>query len=82
MVPHILRGASSSRRMGWLMKISRAFVQRNRISYSASWTCFPGRFPRTRARLEMHFVCRWKRGLPSNSRSITESRSGSLGSAI
>src|SRR5271154_6637060 len=53
-VPHILRGASSSRRMGWLMKISRAFVQRNRISYSASWTCFPGRLPRTRARLEVH----------------------------
>ena len=30
------------------MKISRAFVQRKRISYSASWTCFPGRLPRTR----------------------------------
>jgi len=29
------------------MKISRAFVQRNLISYSASCTCFPGRLPRT-----------------------------------
>ena len=29
------------------MKISRALVQRNLISYSCSWTCFPGRFPRT-----------------------------------
>ena len=45
--PHILMGASSSSRMGWLMKISRAFVQRYLISYSCSWTGFPGRFPRT-----------------------------------
>lgn len=29
------------------MKISLAFVQRNLISYSASWTCLPGRLPRT-----------------------------------
>jgi hypothetical protein len=34
--PQILMGASSSRRIGWLMKISRAFVQRNLISYSCS----------------------------------------------
>lgn len=29
------------------MKISRALVHRNLISYSCSWTCFPGRLPRT-----------------------------------
>lgn len=46
--PHIFIGASSSRRTGWLIKISRAFVQRYLISYSCSWTGFPGRFPRTR----------------------------------
>lgn len=34
--PQILIGASSSRRMGWLMKISRALVHRNLISYSCS----------------------------------------------
>jgi hypothetical protein len=56
MIPHIFRGASSSRRMGWLMNISRAFVQRNRISYSASWTCLPGRLPRT------DVSCEWMRG--------------------
>jgi hypothetical protein len=33
-VPQILMGASSSRRIGWVMKISRAFVQRCLISYS------------------------------------------------
>jgi hypothetical protein len=76
MLPHIFRGASSSRRMGWLMKISRAFVQRNRISYSASWTCLPGRLPRTGV------SCLGVEGVPSSNRSITESRSGSVCSAI
>lgn len=33
--------------MGWFIKISRALVQRNLISYSCSCTCFPGRLPRT-----------------------------------
>ena len=33
--------------MGWLMKISRAFVHKYRISVSSSWTGFPGLFPRT-----------------------------------
>lgn len=42
-----LIGASSSSRMGWEMKISRALVQRYRISASSSWTCLPGRLPRT-----------------------------------
>jgi hypothetical protein len=46
-VPQILMGASNSSRMGWLMKISRAFVHRYLISYSWSCTGFPGRLPRT-----------------------------------
>jgi hypothetical protein len=46
-VPQILMGASSSSRMGWEMKISRAFMQRLRISWAPSWTCLPGRLPRT-----------------------------------
>jgi hypothetical protein len=33
-LPQIFIGASSSRRMGWLMKISRAFVHKYLISYS------------------------------------------------
>ena len=45
--PQILMGASSSNRMGWFMKISRAFVQRYLISYSCSCTGLPGRLPRT-----------------------------------
>ena len=45
--PHILMGASSSSKMGWLMKISLAFVHRYLISYSWSCTGFPGRLPRT-----------------------------------
>jgi hypothetical protein len=45
--PHILIGASSSSKMGWLMNISRALVQRYLISYSWSWTGLPGRLPRT-----------------------------------
>jgi hypothetical protein len=57
------------------MKISLAFVQRNLISYSASWTCLPGRLPRTGLVVRM-------RKIPSNSLSITESRSGSVCSAI
>ena len=40
-------GASNSSRMGWLIKISLAFVHRYFISYSCSWTGLPGRFPRT-----------------------------------
>lgn len=49
-IPQILMGASSSSRMGWLMKISLAFVHRYLISYSANWTGFPGRLPRTGGR--------------------------------
>jgi hypothetical protein len=43
-------GASSSNRIGWEMKISRALVQRYRISASSSWTCLPGLLPRTSSR--------------------------------
>lgn len=46
-VPHILMGASSSSRIGWLMKISRAVVHKYRISDSKSCTGFPGLFPLT-----------------------------------
>jgi len=58
------------------MKISRAFVQRNLISYSANCTCLPGRLPRTLLELNK------KKGIPSNNRSIIESRSGSVCSDI
>ena len=46
-IPQIFIGASNSSRIGWFMKISRAFAQRYLISYSASCTGFPGRLPRT-----------------------------------
>jgi hypothetical protein len=59
------------------MNISRAFVQRKRISYSASWTCLPGRLPRT----DCQRGTREGEG-PSSRRSITESRSGSVCSAM
>ena len=45
--PQIFRGASSSRSIGWLRKISRDFKHRPRISFSASCTFLPGREPRT-----------------------------------
>lgn len=48
--PQILRGASSSRRMGWLRKISRDLRHRPRISFSVSCTFFPGREPCTGGR--------------------------------
>ena len=46
-------GASSSRRMGWEMKISRALVHRYLISVSNSCTCLPGLLPRTSKSLSM-----------------------------
>lgn len=65
--PHIFIGASSSSSIGWLMKISLAFVQRCLISYSASWTGFPGRLPRTasirRQRFFLHVIAVPRRGL-------------------
>jgi hypothetical protein len=52
-IPQIFMGASSSRRIGWLMKISLAFVQRYLISYSWSCTGFPGLLPRTSSNLSI-----------------------------
>jgi len=48
-----LIGASSSRRMGCEMKISRDFVHRYLISVSSSCTCLPGLLPRTSRRRSM-----------------------------
>lgn len=45
--PQILRGASSSRRIGWLKKISLDLMHNPRISPSVSCTFFPGLEPRT-----------------------------------
>nr|DAD19056.1 TPA_asm: hypothetical protein HUJ06_020519 [Nelumbo nucifera] len=42
-ISHIFMGASSSRRLGWLTKISLDEVQSCRISASVSWTCFDAR---------------------------------------
>ena len=50
---HTLIGASSSSRIGWEMKISRALVHRYLISVSSSCTCFPGLLPRTSRRRSM-----------------------------
>lgn len=46
-LPQILRGASSSRRMGWLRKISRDFRHRPLTSASVIWTILPGLHPLT-----------------------------------
>lgn len=45
--PHILSGASSSSRIGWLRKISLDLMQSPRTSASVICTIFPGRHPRT-----------------------------------
>lgn len=44
-VPHILMGASSSKRIGCCMKMSLAFTHSILISPSSNCTCFPGRAP-------------------------------------
>ena len=49
-VPQILMGASSSSKLGWLMKMSLEATQSCLISDSESWTCFPGRANRTSVR--------------------------------
>ena len=64
-IPQILMGASSSSKIGWLIKISRAFMQRERISDSNSCTCFPGLLPRTSSKRVM--ICDYKRQTPRNS---------------
>lgn len=46
-LPQIFRGASSSRRMGWLRKISLDLRHSPRISFSASCTFLPGLDPFT-----------------------------------
>ena len=51
--PHILSGASSSSRMGWLRKSSRDFKHRPRISFSASCTFLPGFELRTSSKRAM-----------------------------
>lgn len=48
--PQILRGASNSKRMGWLRKISRDLRHSPRISLSVSCTFLPGREPLTARR--------------------------------
>ena len=52
-LPQILIGASNSSKTGWLMKISRAFMQSARTSFSAKFTCFPGLLPRTSSSLSI-----------------------------
>ena len=76
--PQIFMGASSSSKMGWLMKISRAFVQRYLISYSWSCTGFPGRLPRTRGGEYRGGTDQRIGRSPSRGRSMTESRSISV----
>ncbi len=46
-IPQILRGASSSSRIGWLRKISLDLRHKPRTSASVICTGFPGRHPRT-----------------------------------
>ena len=50
-LPHIFRGASSSRRMGCCRKISRDLRHRPRTSDSLICTVFPGREPRTEKKI-------------------------------
>lgn len=45
MSPHIFKGASNSRRIGWERNISLDLRQRPRTSDSANWTVLPGRVP-------------------------------------
>lgn len=46
-VPQILMGASSSSKLGWLMKMSLEATQSCLISDSESWTCLPGQANQT-----------------------------------
>lgn len=46
-IPQIFRGASSSKRIGWLRKISRDFMHKPRTSASVICTILPGRHPLT-----------------------------------
>lgn len=53
MIPQILRGASNSNRIGWLMKISLALMQSPLTSASVRLTFFPGLLPLTLNNLSM-----------------------------
>lgn len=55
-LPQILRGASSSRSIGWLRKISRDFRHSPRISCSVNWTFLPGLEPFTRKRQKIIII--------------------------
>lgn len=46
-LPQIFSGASNSKRIGWLRKISRDLIHKPRTSASVICTIFPGRHPRT-----------------------------------
>jgi hypothetical protein len=46
-IPQIFSGASNSKRIGWLRKISRDLIHKPRTSASVICTIFPGRHPRT-----------------------------------
>ncbi len=64
-LPQILRGASSSRRMGWLRKISLDLRHNPRISFSCSCTFLPGFAPLTATRKQ-------KRKLSKNNNGCTQ----------
>ena len=55
-LPHILSGASSSRRIGCDKKISLDLRHKPRISPSVSWTFLPGREPRTEKKRNKNFL--------------------------
>ena len=54
-LPHILRGASNSSRIGWLRKSSLDLRHRPRISASVNCTFLPGRVPRTENKRQINF---------------------------
>ena len=55
--PQIFRGASSSKRMGWLRKSSLDFKHSPRISFSVNWTFLPGRDPLTENKKGLLIKC-------------------------
>ena len=61
--PQILRGASSSSRIGWLRKSSLDLRHRPLISVSVNWTFLPGRDPRTETKPGFNriFLVNWNK---------------------
>ena len=55
-LPHIFKGASSSKRIGCDKKISLDLRHNPRISPSVNCTFFPGRAPRTRNKIEFRLL--------------------------